>query len=650
MYSFSALYILIVIPAICEGDNEKTCNVINKNRYVELGSDVKIMCQSLCILPDKTYWTLNNDLIDDRLSETINSSYTVLSLRNFTTQSATVQCHGFVTGHVIGGTTIRTYAKPSKISCILQNPIWYSPTDFSCNWEHKMSSSLEITYTVHRKCAFYSENCTSKTTSCTFKMAPLLGKNFSITVRASTTAWEVVSDTYEFDPYHIWKITAPEIQVTALSDQLLVELNQRQLEHHQVHCQVEYNKSLSGGTQEQLLNIVINPLDGRKNVTIEEVESCTDYTVSARCALDKAPWSDWSQKKTVLSQLKKSTVKLGLWRKLADPGKNGVRKVYVMWTEIPSSCKGEFYYTIDVTPYKKYTPLVDENYHTDAFCNASACDVNVGPDAHSITLTVLHNGNPLGNESIYVPAFGESLPQVKHIQTSTHEGDIVLRWQAPVENVSGYMVDWTHDGKKHYWKENKYTNTTLYDLEDFKQYNVTVTPLFDDKTGLGTQAIQICSRERVPETISISEVLAEDRSALVTWNKESQFQCSGGVVNYAVFYRTEKGSQLNVTVDSTKREALLEDLKPATKYSVHVMAIALTGNSSSIDRYFETKRYGGRSSQRWCLTLDSVLWPCGLPRVIKRSPSHSIIHLKARPSLRRFTLVSWTSLQVALLH
>lgn len=34
----------------------------------------------------------------------------------------------------------------------------------------------------------------------------------------------------------------------------------------------------------------------------------------------------------------------------------------------------------------------------------------------------------------------------------------------------------------------------LTDLIHKKPYNITVTPLFDDKTGHGTQAVQICSR------------------------------------------------------------------------------------------------------------------------------------------------------------
>lgn len=53
------------------------------------------------------------------------------------------------------------------------------------------------------------------------------------------------------------------------------------------------------------------------------------------------------------------------------------------------------------------------------------------------------------------------LPQVTDIQTSTHEGVILVKWKAPVQPVSGYMIDCTHNGNQYYWMESKYTNATL---------------------------------------------------------------------------------------------------------------------------------------------------------------------------------------------
>lgn len=36
---------------------------------------------------------------------------------------------------------------------------------------------------------------------------------------------------------------------------------------------------------------------------LKEVESCTNYNIAVRCALEHAPWSEWGEEKTVLTQL-----------------------------------------------------------------------------------------------------------------------------------------------------------------------------------------------------------------------------------------------------------------------------------------------------------------------------------------------------------
>lgn len=43
--------------------------------------------------------------------------------------------------------------------------------------------------------------------------------------------------------------------------------------------------------------------------TIEDVESCRNYTFAARCAVSEAPWSSWSHETTLLTQLNSETEK-----------------------------------------------------------------------------------------------------------------------------------------------------------------------------------------------------------------------------------------------------------------------------------------------------------------------------------------------------
>ncbi|KAM9339228.1 interleukin-6 receptor subunit beta-like [Symphorus nematophorus] len=482
------------------GLHENSCNVVPKDHNIEVGSDTEIVCKTSCV-SGKIYWTLNTKRINDSLSNTINSSHTVLSLRNFTHRSATLQCHSADNGHVLGGTTITTYIK----------------------------------------------------------------------------------------------ITRPRLNVAAISDHLLVEWTIGAHAYQKYHCQVKYNKV--GGEQDPLLfnKTLIN--QEKEQMTIKEVESCTNYTIAVCCALDEALWSDWSLEKTVLTKLMERDVKLHLWRLVGEAQTNGFRKVRAIWKEVPSTCQDTFTHTIKQTPYKEN--MTGAN-HTGTLCANSECDVN--QEAHRIHLTVC-DGNLCVNNSVYVPAIVESLPQVTDIQASTLEGVIWVSWKAPAQPVSGYMIDYTHDGDQYNWMETQYTDIKLSGLLEKQPYNITVTPLFDDKTGRGTQAPQICSSFGAPGNITKIVVQAQHKSAIVSWDMESQEPCSGVVVNYTVFYSTNKGPQLNVTVDSTMQQALLKDLSPETQYIMYVVATALTGTTRSNDMDVNTRRFDPR--------LSTVLSVCG---------------------------------------
>lgn len=53
------------------------------------------------------------------------------------------------------------------------------------------------------------------------------------------------------------------------------------------------------------------------------------------------------------------------------------------------------------------------------------------------------------------------LPQVSDIEALTRKGIILVNWKAPDQPVSGYIIDYTHDGHHYHWKETKHTNVTL---------------------------------------------------------------------------------------------------------------------------------------------------------------------------------------------
>ncbi|XP_041814733.1 interleukin-31 receptor subunit alpha-like [Chelmon rostratus] len=603
MYSFLALFTLVLIASICKGLHDNTCRVVPKDQYIEVGSDTKVVCQTSCIR-GKIFWTLDNRHINESLSSTINSTHTVLSLRNFTNRSATLQCHSAATQQVLGGTTIRTYSKPSKLSCLLHHDNQATqglPDLFTCSWEHQIDPPLEINYTVlcdSWSCPPQSEICSSHQTTCTSNYVDISDKMplawpSSVVVIARSAAWNASSDPYEFNPFNILKITRPNVSVVAVSDHLSVEWNVTSFSERKLHCQVKYAKAADEGTPEWVLNMTLETKEEKGEMSVENVESCRNYTFAVRCALAEAPWSDWSQERTVLTKLNKGDVELHLWRKVAEADRNGVRKVHAMWTEIPSTCQDTFTYTVRQTPYREH---VTGGNHTDTLCGSSVCDIDVNQDAHRINLRIFHDDFLFVEDSVYVPSIGESLPRVTDIRTSTLERVILVSWKAHAQPVSGYMIDYTHDGNQYHWKQTTYTNATLFDLLDKKPYDITVTPLFGDKTGHGTQALPTCSRVGDPGNVTITELKAKDKSVLVRWTVKSQEACSGVVVDYTIFYGTQEGPPLNVTVESTTQDIILKGLNPETQYRVYIKATALTGTSKSSERLFKTKRFDPRLS------------------------------------------------------
>lgn len=153
------------------GLDESQCIVHPHDPYVEVGSSVNVTCHFGC-LHGKILWKLNNEVLNESLSETINSSHTVLSLPRITEPEATLECYNSDKQQILGGTIIKTYsekffcyllaaldgynhlfyvaieAKPAKLSCKLRQTKEYLPELLTCSWEHQSDLPLQINYTV----------------------------------------------------------------------------------------------------------------------------------------------------------------------------------------------------------------------------------------------------------------------------------------------------------------------------------------------------------------------------------------------------------------------------------------------------------------------------------------------------------------------
>ncbi|XP_004550537.3 interleukin-6 receptor subunit beta isoform X4 [Maylandia zebra] len=500
---------------------------------------------------------------------------------------------------ILAGISSIRAAKPRNISCVhykLNQEESGGLDSLTCTWEHHMNPP--VNYAVES--VFYKQKeilqCHSKKTTCTLtELFTLRDDNITVTVKATTHHWNVSSEPRTFALHDISKSLPPkDLEVADSAGSLSVKWR-RLSPLEPGRCEVKCRKVLAGGeivecdhseTGNNTRPYCLLNDEANGSIMINNVDSCTTYGFSVRCVLGKAIWSDWSKEKLHVTKLNKNHVNLRLWRKVSELEENGLRKVCVMWKGIPKDCGGTFDYTIKQTHDSEH--MTGGNY---TFCGNTTCDVVVNQDAHRINLTVFQNKEVLVVKSVYVPAVGESLPQVTNIQTLSDDKVIKVSWMAPMQPVSGYKIDWTQDGSQYHWKESEYTNVTLSGLQEKKPYNITVTPLFDDKTGQGTKVLHVCSSFGDPDSIAIT-VVPSYRQAFVSWNTKSQKECSGAVQSYTVnYYKTQDVLYLNVTVDGKMRNVSLKDLSPDTQYTVNVDARALTGISKSSDEKFTTTKF-----------------------------------------------------------
>ncbi|XP_024147426.1 interleukin-6 receptor subunit beta isoform X1 [Oryzias melastigma] len=603
---FFVVCILVVISTLCKG-HFQPCRVFPTDLFVEVGSSVRLVCNCDSVRNGKFFWTLNRRRLDENLSKTINSTHSVLSLRNFTHSNATVECHNTETTQILGGTIVKTYSKPKNIECLLhyENPLDDGvPQLFTCTWEHQTHNLKKINYTVNIESAevFW---CSSTVKSCTIQDVDVSGqislvKNIIVTVKAETAKWTSSSDPYKVSPLSILKMNPPLVAVTASPDHLLVSWKIILDFLDIFFCQIKYYKTFS--TTEETPKIT--NCTSCRNATLEDVESCTFYNISVRCSLKNSTWSDWSQEETILTKVKKRHVELLLWRKVSELQEHR-RKVHLMWRlsqgNVSLKCADTVKFTIRQTTYGE-----NMTEGKDTTCVSSLCDVEVDENAHQIHLRALQSESVIAQDSIYVPAVAESLPRVSDIRTSNHEGVILVSWRAPKQPVRSYVIDWTHNGNQYEWAESENTDATLSDLHDRKPYNITVTPLLlDGRTGHSTQALQICSGFGAPGRITVRDVEPYDTSAFVSWDTTSEDVCSGAVLNYTVFYRNQSTGTLHgVTVNGGKLNVSLKDLTPATQYSIYVEGRAENGLTISERSFFTTKRFDPR-------LLNSII-ACGI--------------------------------------
>ncbi|CAL9691833.1 unnamed protein product [Knipowitschia caucasica] len=595
MCFFFIHFVLFLLLGNSNGEDEPQCSISPTDVQLEEGSEAEFVCSSACVT-GAVFWTLNGRRVNETLSHRLNATHTGVRLSHTDLQdpshpTSTVQCYSQESHMVLGGTTVRVYTKLRGLSCVFHSDpnAWDGvlPQLLTCSWEHHVHSHIKVTYSLTcGQCGAGSRViCASDVSHCTRRTLDLpqisfLDKN-TVYVEAKTERWETRSADYTFTALQIFKVPPPKVTVTALSDHLLVQWSSLPKFRVDGRCQVRYKHTENKEIVEDQLNVTLTA-DERGKLRIDAAGSCRTYGVSVRCALAEAPWSDWSPETSTHTLLKRSDVKLDVWRKVLTLHEESL--VHVMWKGLPSHCPGVLTFAVREQDQNQ---LLSTN-QSWVPCAKSPCDIITKEDV--LNLAVFYDGHLLVEASLLLSPFSGNDSDrrfwVSHVQTTRDHEGLGVRWKAPIDPVSAYVVDWTLDGNNFEWKRTKATAVRIHGLMDKTVYNITVTPLFDQKTGPSSQIADVCSSFTDPGNVTIVNLEAYDRSAHIIWRLSPE-KCSDSVQNYTVFYGTQNGPQFNVTVKNT--ELYLKNLNPNTQYRIHVQVSALSGSSRSSERLFKTK-------------------------------------------------------------
>ncbi|KAJ8286725.1 hypothetical protein GJAV_G00042600 [Gymnothorax javanicus] len=600
---FPALFLLFFLAVVeCRGASKKEtgqCAIYPKDPVIPLGDDIQVMFKapdgSFCrdvpsYRPEELFWMLNEKKLDEDMYTMVNSTIPAVTIRNFTLKSGMVTCLINVGGKniVLGGTNIKVFmrpVKPANVSCIT-----VLPKSFTCSWDVGDDPLPDTTYTVSRKTYDFSGNVnditthTTKSNSWTFDA---LMTRTEVWVTANSSLGRVESDVLNLMDIFSTVKTDPPVKVVAVplfdSAELKVTWEQPNLsllKDFDFVYEVQYSYQQGDSRQKH----VKTSTEPKLHINVER--QCTRYSISVRCALNyewTPLWSDWSPAITVISPIAVQSMHLQLWRKIRRADDAGNRTVELMWKGVPSSCDAINGYKLTLKAKNNNTEVM---LCSPADSNAS---VIVDKQEYSVSIVAYRDDKVFSEDAIIIiPAAGvEELP-VDAAQVCSYNDQIHVRWSAPSQSPTAYMVDWSADDENYSFQETETTNIT-FSGQPLKQYNITVTPLYDTKPG---QETRLPSRRPGAGMIKSVNVEEETTRALVSWAVVPYEDWCGFTVNYTVLYSTDAGPGQSIMVDSGLKEVLLDRLQPGTNYKVRVMASSVAGEENSINTVFTTLYYG----------------------------------------------------------
>lgn len=329
---------------------------------------------------------------------------------------------------------------------------------------------------------------------------------------------------------------------------------------------------------------------------LQSLQPDTEYVVQMRCIQHQHVryWSDWSSNVTARTPEAAPKSEPDLWRVYGDDDDTDVK---LIWKE-PVKANGKilgYNLSIEENGFAPQRLVVDSNEHQYHLKGKNAFIKMTANNSAGVS--------PLSTLVISRPSLN-SYPGVADVSCSLRDGKLWVEWLAPKESgrhVHEYLVEWVsvQDNKRDWQRVSGNTSTVLKgNLEPFKRYNVSVYPIYRDKStfnynwpGRGVDAVGAYLQEGAPlKGPSVDVTNTQKNSATLQWEEIPISSQRGFLTNYTIFYKTGDNEKF-VGVDSSFLSYKLSGLESASQYVVHIMASNAEGSVNGSDSSFYTKKY-----------------------------------------------------------
>ncbi|XP_043919714.1 interleukin-31 receptor subunit alpha-like [Protopterus annectens] len=571
---------------------------VPKSVSVERGSNVTISC----ILTDATlihgtaehiYWELDGDIpIPKEYYTVVSRNVCNVTLYNFTTPTSNAICYlrKDAHRHLIGRSEIRSGFSPEKprnISCV-----FYYKKNLTCTWDPGKETFLPTTYILIRRMHGLKEmNCTTTTNICTFFFPdiPFPGL-YRLKVGAVNDVGTDESEEISLEARDIVKMDPPKVELhISVKNYFEVTVHKPSLAPPiiNVTCSLRYRNIQSTEWTEQTKNITEQKL----NFEIAGLNYVTNYSISARCKVPYALWSEWSAEQIMTTQEGEPSSKLDIWRRITGPDSNRSRHLYLMWKRLEDSkANGKILgYRVQILP--EYNPFLQEVINT----TDENLTVAINGDSYLISVIAYNSVGDSPEASLRINSAGEhALPHVGDVQTSIQNKRFLVKWLAPNKTVKAYVIEWYKEPELFSldwkWVNNDTDQTFLPEsLEPYNCYTISVYPLYHEGVGPPVSKQQYFLQKSPGEGPKVKLKTFWKDQAIIAWEEVPKDKTYGFITNYTIFYKPVFESNFNaVTVKAGVRFHELHSLQQGTQYTVYVMASNQAGAKNSSALSFST--------------------------------------------------------------